>query len=85
MLPILLLKNQQKFHAFWRDEHDLLLEKDAQEFRGIDAGPLTMGYRLNNTRTGGVSRRLIYPKGAYVLHMLRRCSTAAAETKISRR
>jgi hypothetical protein len=65
-------KNPQKFHAFWKDEHDLLLEKDAQGFRGIDAGPLTMGYRLNNTRTGGgVTRRLIYPKGAYVLHMLR--------------
>ena len=48
------------------------MEKDAQGFRGIDAGPLTMGYRLNNTRTGGsVTRRLIYPKGAYVLHMLR--------------
>ena len=65
-------KNPQKFHAFWKDEHDLLLEKDPQGFRGIDAGPLTMGYRLNNTRTGGgVTRRLIYPKGAYVLHMLR--------------
>ena len=65
-------KNPQKFHAFWKDEHDLLLEKDPQGFRGIDAGPLTMGYRLNNTRMGGgVTRRLIYPKGAYVLHMLR--------------
>ena len=65
-------KNPQKFHAFWKDEHDLLLEKDAQGFRGSDAGPLTMGYRLNNTRTGGgVTRRLIYPKGAYVLQMLR--------------
>ena len=65
-------KNPQKFHSFWKDERDLLLEKDPQGFRGIDAGPLTMGYRLNNTRTGGgVTRRLIYPKGAYVLHMLR--------------
>jgi len=65
-------KNPQKLHAFWKDEHELLLEKDPQGFRGIDAGPLTMGYRLNNTRTGGnVTRHLIYPKGAYVLHMLR--------------
>src|SRR5439155_1456400 len=38
----------------------------------IDAGPLTMGYRANNSRTGGdITRRLIYPKGAYVLHMIR--------------
>jgi aminopeptidase N len=34
--------------------------------------PLTMGYRADNTRTGfNVTRRLIYPKGAYVLHMIR--------------
>ena len=31
-----------------------------------------MGYRTNNARTGGGTyRRLIYPKGAYVLHMIR--------------
>lgn len=31
-----------------------------------------MGYRASNSRTGsGVTRRLIYPKGAYVLHMIR--------------
>jgi hypothetical protein len=31
-----------------------------------------MGYRANNSRTGGgITRRLIYPKGAYVLYMLR--------------
>jgi aminopeptidase N len=33
---------------------------------------LTMGYRASNSRTGGgITRRLIYPKGAYVLHMIR--------------
>ncbi len=54
------------------DERELLLERNANGFRGIDAGPLTMGYRLDNTRTGGnVARHLIYPKGAFVLHMLR--------------
>ena len=31
-----------------------------------------MGYRLNNSRTGvSVTRDLIYPKGAYILHMVR--------------
>jgi len=31
-----------------------------------------MGYRASNSRTGfSVTRRLIYPKGAYVLHMIR--------------
>jgi hypothetical protein len=65
-------KNPQKFIAFWNDERELLLERNAQGFRAIDAGPLTMGYRASNTRTGyDIYRRLVYPKGAYVLHMLR--------------
>jgi len=65
-------KDQKKFITFWNDERDLLVEKNAQGFRAIDVGPLTMGYRTSNSRVGGgVTRRLIYPKGAYVLHMLR--------------
>src|SRR5271170_3643121 len=65
-------KDQRKFINFWNDEREILLEKDPMGFRAIDVGPLTMGYRANNSRTGGgVTRRLIYPKGAYVLHMLR--------------
>jgi hypothetical protein len=65
-------KNPKKFIEFWNDERELLLERNAEGFRAIDVGPLTMGYRANNSRTGfNVTRRLIYPKGAYVLHMIR--------------
>jgi len=65
-------KDQKKFNAFWKDERDLLLERNPAGFRAIDAGPLIMGYRADNSRTGGgITRRLIYPKGAYVLHMIR--------------
>ena len=65
-------KNPKKVNEFWNDERELLLERDAQGFRAIDVGPLTMGYRANNSRTGfSVTRRLIYPKGAYILHMIR--------------
>jgi len=65
-------RDEKKFIAFWNDERDLLLERDPQGFRAIDVGPLTMGYRADNSRTGfGSTRRLIYPKGAYVLHMIR--------------
>ena len=65
-------KNPKKFLEFWNDERELLLQKNAEGFRGIDAGPVTMGYRANNYRTGGnITRRLIYPKGAYILHMVR--------------
>ncbi|HUA16325.1 MAG TPA: M1 family aminopeptidase [Verrucomicrobiae bacterium] len=68
----LIEKNPQKFISFWNDERELLLERNAQGFRAIDVGPLTMGYRADNSRTGwNVTRRLIYPKGAYILHMIR--------------
>lgn len=65
-------KNPKKFITFWNDERDLLTERDAQGFRAIDVGPVTMGYRTSNSRTGfDTTRRLIYPKGAYILHMIR--------------
>ncbi len=65
-------KNPKKFIEFWNDERTLLLERNAQGFRAIDVGPLTMGYRASNSRTGfDITRRLIYPKGAYILHMIR--------------
>jgi Peptidase family M1 domain len=65
-------KNPKKFLDFWKDERDALLERNAQGFRAIDAGPVTMGYRANNSRTGyDITDRLIYPKGAYILHMIR--------------
>ena len=68
----LIEKNPKKFLTFWNDERELLLEKGPEGFRAIDAGPLTMGYRTSNSRTGfDTARRLIYPKGAYVLHMIR--------------
>lgn len=68
----LIEKNVKKFINFWDDERDLLLGRDAEGFRAIDAGPLTLGYRMSNSRTGAaITRRLIYPKGAYILHMLR--------------
>ena len=65
-------KDPKKFIAFWNDERELLLQKNKEGFRGIDVGALTMGYRAGNTRTGvNITRDLIYPKGAYILHMLR--------------
>src|SRR5205823_3420449 len=50
---------------------DLLTEKNQYGFRAIDVGPLTTGVRLISSKTGDAYRRLVYPKGAFVLHMLR--------------
>src|SRR5204863_5986086 len=65
-------KNPQKFISFWNDQRELLLERNKEGWRAIDAGPVTMGYRMSNARTGElITQRLIYPKGAYILHMVR--------------
>jgi hypothetical protein len=64
-------RGQKEFIGFWDAERKSIVEKNVQGFRPIDVGPLTMGYRLNNSRTGNIARDLIYPKGAFILHMIR--------------
>jgi hypothetical protein len=60
------------FHQFWKYERKLITEKNAQGFRPIDVGPVTMGFRLASTKTGwDVYQSLVYPKGAFILHMIR--------------
>jgi hypothetical protein len=65
-------KDPKQYFEFWKDERELLTERNKEGFRAIDVGALTTGYRLNNSKTGvNIARDLIYPKGAYVLHMVR--------------
>ena len=64
-------KEPERFRNFWKSMLEQITQKNAQGFRPIDVGPLTQGYRLNSGRTGAVTGNLLYPKGAYVLHMLR--------------
>lgn len=60
------------FHKFWADERLLLLEKNREGRRPIDVGPVTLGYRLNTAKSGfNITRRMIYPKGGYILQMVR--------------
>jgi aminopeptidase N len=62
----------QEFLRFWNEERDLLTARNREGFRAIDIGPLTLGWRLDNSRAGfNIYRDLIYPKGAYILHMVR--------------
>jgi aminopeptidase N len=49
---IQLIENHNKFLEFWNDERTLLLERNKEGFRAIDAGPVTMGYCMSNDRTG---------------------------------
>ena len=64
-------KEPQKYRNFWKRMQDDITQKNEFGFRPNDVGPLTMGYRLDSGRTGAIATSLIYPKGAYVLHMLR--------------
>jgi hypothetical protein len=62
----------------WKDA-DRMLELERKDlFEGIagtavsnEAGPISLGWRLQNYRTAGAYADVIYGKGMYVLHMLR--------------
>jgi hypothetical protein len=65
-------KNLDDYHKFWADERQILTDKNKEGRRAIDVGSVTMGYRLNNAKTGfDIGRRLLYPKGAYIMQMIR--------------
>lgn len=60
------------FREFWKQQRKLITEKNAQGFRPIDVGPVTMGIRLSTQKTGwDIYQDLVYPKGAFILHMIR--------------
>jgi hypothetical protein len=59
------------YRDFWHEQQKHLVEKNSNGLRPIDVGPLTMGYRVSNEKSGGdVYQMLIYSKGAYIMHML---------------
>jgi hypothetical protein len=65
-------KNLDPYHKFWADERWLLNREDNQHRKAYQVGPVTLGYRLINGKSGGsVPRELIYPKGGYILQMVR--------------
>jgi hypothetical protein len=60
------------FREFWKEQRKLITEKNSMGFRPIDVGPVTMGFRLSSQKTGwNIYQNLVYPKGAYILHMIR--------------
>jgi aminopeptidase N len=64
-------KNLAEYHKFWADQRELLTQRNPEGKRPVDVGPLTLGYRLDNAKTGAIGRYLLYPKGAYILQMVR--------------
>ncbi|MBX7221210.1 MAG: carboxypeptidase regulatory-like domain-containing protein [Blastocatellia bacterium] len=67
------VRGLKRANEFWEEERRLITEKNRFGLAPADVGPLWYGLRLDLTqKTSGTYRRTVYPKGAYVLHMLRR-------------
>lgn len=56
---------------YWERAAKSILDKNEFGRTANDAGPLWMGLRLDSYRLANAYRRLVYPKGGYVLYMLR--------------
>ena len=59
------------YTEFWERLRQRILEKNEFGIAPNDAGPLWMGLRLISPRTASAYQNVTYPKGAYVLSMLR--------------
>ncbi|MCI0486996.1 MAG: hypothetical protein L0229_10390, partial [Blastocatellia bacterium] len=64
-------RKPDKYLKFWDNERKTILEKNRWGNRPNDAGPIWMGLRLSTFKNPGGYSQLVYPKGAYILHMLR--------------
>jgi hypothetical protein len=66
-------KDTDKFIDFWEAHRKRIIESSpyTKGYKPYTVGPVTQGYRLSNAKTGGTYASLVYPKGAFILHMLR--------------
>jgi Peptidase family M1 domain/Carboxypeptidase regulatory-like domain len=62
---------RKDYIEFWERLRKRILEKNNFGVAPNDAGPLWMGLRLTSPRTENAYQNVTYPKGAYVLQMLR--------------
>jgi Peptidase family M1 domain/Carboxypeptidase regulatory-like domain len=62
---------RKDYIEFWDRLRQRILEKNNYGIAPNDAGPLWMGLRLVSPRTENAYQNVTYPKGAYVLQMLR--------------
>lgn len=66
-------KGIDKFVKFWEAQRKEITEASPQSKnrRPYEVGAVTQGLRLLSGKTGATYQLLVYPKGAYILHMLR--------------
>jgi Carboxypeptidase regulatory-like domain/Peptidase family M1 domain len=65
--------DQAKFRDFWENQRERITESRpaTNNIKPYTIGPVTQGYRLSNGKTRAAYQFLVYPKGAYILHMIR--------------
>lgn len=66
-------QDMAKFLDFWDEQRRMITEATpaTKGKKPYTVGPVTQGYRLDSGKTPNITRSMIYPKGAYVMHMLR--------------
>ncbi|HEU4595907.1 MAG TPA: carboxypeptidase regulatory-like domain-containing protein [Pyrinomonadaceae bacterium] len=66
-------KDINKFIDFWEEQRQQIVtaKPSTRGNKPYTVGAVTQGWRLSNGKTGATYQNLVYPKGAYILHMLR--------------
>jgi hypothetical protein len=66
-------KDMAKFIDFWEEQRKQIVEATpaTKGIKPYTIGPVTQGFRLSNAKTQAAYQFLVYPKGAYILHMIR--------------
>lgn len=64
--------DRQRVERFWEESRKRILEKDRTGRSANDCGPLWQGLRLSTAENPSAYAKLVYRKGAFVIHMLRR-------------
>ncbi len=67
------MRDDHRFIDFWNKQRDRIIQGGpaTRDLKPYTVGPVTQGSRLFNAKTGRTYQFLVYPKGAYILHMLR--------------
>ncbi len=63
--------NRKEYLQFWDRLRQRILEKNTYGIAPNDAGPIWMGTRLISPKTESGYQNVVYPKGAYILQMIR--------------
>jgi aminopeptidase N len=74
-------RGNDKFKEFWDEQRRRLVESRpaTHDRKPYTVGAVTQGYRLSNAKTGRTYQFLVYPKGAFILHMLRQMMFDSAQ------